>query len=79
VFLLRSRLSHDFYQVLAGKQDMTLYGLRQLVEWSLEHSCLEEDRKADIRRDWELMWDTFCRWILTEYGSLVDEPNTLKL
>jgi adenosine deaminase CECR1 len=76
--VLRSRLSHDFYQILAGKQDMTIHGLRQLAEWSFEHSCLEDDRRAEVRRDWELMWDQFCQWVVAEYGSLVDETNTLK-
>ncbi|KAK0641032.1 hypothetical protein B0T16DRAFT_336559 [Cercophora newfieldiana] len=77
--LFRSRLSHDFYQVLAGKQDMNLHGLRQLAEWSIEHSCLEDDLRAKVRQDWEVMWETFCQWIVTEYGPLVEDTNTLKL
>ncbi|KAL2016930.1 hypothetical protein VTK56DRAFT_2847 [Thermocarpiscus australiensis] len=58
--LFRSRLSHDFYQVLAGKSDMTLHGLRQLIEWSIEHSCMEPELKTEVRKDWEQMWDEFC-------------------
>lgn len=76
----RSRLSHDFYQIMAGKSDMTLHGLRQLAEWSIEHSCLEDDRKAEVRSDWEAMWESFCRWIVKEYAQ-VEEPkegNALK-
>ncbi|KAK0708298.1 adenosine/AMP deaminase [Lasiosphaeris hirsuta] len=64
----RSRLSHDFYQAMAGKSDMTLHGWRQLIEWSLEHSCLEDDRRAKIRQEWETMWQNFCKWIVEEYG-----------
>lgn len=79
----RSRLSHDFYQIMAGKSDMTLHGLRQLAEWSIEHSCLEDDRKAEVRRDWEAMWDSFCRWVVKEYANVVEsstkEGNSLRL
>ncbi|KAJ4175428.1 hypothetical protein NW767_015787, partial [Fusarium falciforme] len=39
--LFRSSLSHDFYQVLVGKPDMSLSGCRQLILWSIEHACLE--------------------------------------
>jgi adenosine deaminase CECR1 len=62
--LFRSRLSHDFYQVMAGKADMTLHGLRQLVEWSLLHSCMEPELMHEVRRDWEKMWDDFCQRIV---------------
>lgn len=78
--LFRSRLSHDFYQVLAGKQDMTLYGLRQLAEWSIEHSCLEAKEKSKVKEAWVDMWDEFCQWVVTKYGPLVDEtPTKLEL
>ncbi|KAL2259094.1 hypothetical protein VTK26DRAFT_7355 [Humicola hyalothermophila] len=62
--LFRSRLSHDFYQVMAGKPDMTLHGLRQLAEWSIEHACMEPRLRAEVRRDWEAMWLAFCRRIV---------------
>jgi adenosine deaminase CECR1 len=55
---------------------MTLYGLRQLAEWSIEHSCLEDEAKDKVKLDWKVMWDKFCRWIVTEYGPLVDETPT---
>ncbi|KAK1759589.1 putative adenosine amp deaminase protein [Echria macrotheca] len=84
--LFKSRLSHDFYQVMAGKADMTIHGLRQLAEWSIEHSCLEDDKKAAVRKDWEVMWGVFCKWIVDNYGHLANEevdeakePNPLKL
>lgn len=77
--LPRSRLSHDFYQTMAGKADMTIHGLRQLAEWSIDHSCLEEERKAAVRKDWESMWDTFCRWVVKEFGPLVGETTAEKL
>lgn len=55
---------------------MSLHGWRQLCEWSIEHSCLEADRKDEIRRDWEDMWIEFCKRIVREYGYLLDEPPT---
>ncbi|KAK3333728.1 hypothetical protein B0T19DRAFT_440462 [Cercophora scortea] len=70
--LFRSRLSHDFYQTMAGKADMTLHGWRQLIEWSIEHSCMEPEQRAEVYRDWVLMWDKFCKWINQEYGHLLD-------
>lgn len=60
----RSTLSHDFYQVMAGKSDMTLHGFRQLIEWSIEHSCMEKDLKDEVRADWEKMWEVFCQDII---------------
>ncbi|KAK4145271.1 uncharacterized protein C8A04DRAFT_35982 [Dichotomopilus funicola] len=63
--LFRSRLSHDFYQVMAGKPDMTLHGLRQLAEWSIKHACLDEPgRREALRADWVRMWDAFCQRII---------------
>ncbi|KAK4180293.1 putative adenosine deaminase-related growth factor [Triangularia setosa] len=62
--LFRSRLSHDFYQVMAGKADMTLHGLRQLIEWSLEHSCMDATERKDVYYSWKTMWETFCRRII---------------
>ncbi|KAK4200850.1 putative adenosine deaminase-related growth factor [Triangularia verruculosa] len=62
--LFRSRLSHDFYQVMAGKADMTLYGLRQLIEWSLEHSCMDSRERKQVFDAWLVMWEEFCQEIV---------------
>ena len=68
----RSRLSHDFYQVMAGKSDMTLHGLRQLVEWSIDHSCMEPDLMKEVRESWGKMWDDFCRRIVNGEFTVKD-------
>lgn len=60
----RSTLSHDFYQVMAGKSDMTLHGFRQLIQWSIEHSCMEPDLKVEVQKDWEKKWEVFCQQII---------------
>ncbi|CAI4219986.1 unnamed protein product [Parascedosporium putredinis] len=67
--LFRSTLSHDFYQVMIGRADMTLHGWRQLVEWSLQHSCMSTEERQGVWRKWEVMWDEFLGWIIAEYGS----------
>ncbi len=74
----RSRLSHDFYQAMAGKGDMTLHGWRQLIEWSIEHSCLEKEQKDSVHSAWKVMWEDFCRWIVAEYKPLLKENTTPK-
>jgi adenosine deaminase CECR1 len=73
----RSRLSHDFYQVLAGKADMTLHGLRQLVEWSIQHSCMEPALRDEVRADWERMWDDFCLRIVR--GEFTFQDDAVKM
>jgi adenosine deaminase CECR1 len=49
---------------MAGKSDMTLYGLRQLVEWSIDHSCMEDALKKEVRQSWKAMWLAFCERIV---------------
>ncbi|KAK3933841.1 adenosine deaminase 2 [Diplogelasinospora grovesii] len=69
--LFRSRLSHDFYQVFAGKNDMTLHGWRQLIEWSIDHSCMQDAERKRVKTAWEGMWDAFCVWIIETYRNKV--------
>ncbi|KAF6819347.1 adenosine/AMP deaminase [Colletotrichum sojae] len=67
--IFRSTLSHDFYQSMIGKTDMTLHGWRQLIEWSLEHSCMSPSELKDVRAKWETLWEEFLDWVITEYKS----------
>ncbi|EKD20370.1 adenosine/AMP deaminase [Drepanopeziza brunnea f. sp. 'multigermtubi' MB_m1] len=64
----KSSLSHDFYQVMIGAESMTLLGWKQLVKWSLEHSCMDPEQLKSVTAVWEVMWDEFCHWIVEEYG-----------
>ncbi|KAK0742372.1 hypothetical protein B0T21DRAFT_361220 [Apiosordaria backusii] len=73
--LFRSRLSHDFYQVMAGKADMTLHGLRQLIEWSIEHSCMDATERKGVSDAWLRMWDKFCQRIV---NGEFDKPQEQK-
>lgn len=67
-----STLSHDFYQVMIGKSNMSLYGWKQLIEWSLQHSCLSKDEYASIHGEWDHQWDKFLDWVIQEV-----EPEVL--
>ncbi|KAL0941767.1 adenosine/AMP deaminase [Colletotrichum truncatum] len=68
--IFRSSLSHDFYQAMVGKTDMTLHGWRQLIEWSLEHSCMSKEELEAVRTEWETRWENFLDWIIFEYGGV---------
>jgi adenosine deaminase CECR1 len=72
----RSRLSHDFYQIIAGKSDMTLHGLRQLIEWSIQHSCMEPKLMEEVRQSWEQKWKEFCEWIIKK--DFTTKPASMK-
>ncbi|CAM1505731.1 Fc.00g113680.m01.CDS01 [Cosmosporella sp. VM-42] len=67
--LFRSSLSHDFYQTMVGKADMGLFGWKQLVMWSLEHACLDNDEYAKVLAQWEQQWERFVRWVISTYGN----------
>lgn len=65
-------MSHEFYQVMVGSPAMNIHGWRQLAEWSIKHSMLSA---ADKLRACEILkgeWDTFCKWIIKEYGPFVE-------
>jgi adenosine deaminase CECR1 len=63
---------------MAGKSDMTLHGLRQLVEWSIDHSCMEPDLMKEVRESWEKMWDDFCQRIVSGDFTIQDEDAKLQ-
>jgi len=60
---------------MAGKPDMTLHGLRQLAEWSIEHSCMEPQLRAEVCASWEGMWDAFCQRIVNGEFTLQDDTD----
>ncbi|KZL86414.1 adenosine amp deaminase, partial [Colletotrichum incanum] len=64
-----SSLPHEFYQVMVGKTDMTLHGWRQLIEWSLDHSCMTKEELSVVRADWEKRWEGFLDWIIAKYST----------
>lgn len=50
---------------------MTLYGWKQLIEWSLQHSCLSKEEYSTIHGDWLRKWDEFLDEVIEEFGSEV--------
>ncbi|KAI1208116.1 Metallo-dependent hydrolase [Annulohypoxylon truncatum] len=54
--LFESTLSHDFYEVMVGNQNMNLFGWRQLAKWSIDHSCLSPIERERILAEWERRW-----------------------
>ncbi|ROW08424.1 hypothetical protein VMCG_03294 [Cytospora schulzeri] len=73
--LFNSTLSHDFYQVMIGKKNMTLFGWKQLIEWSLEHSCMSKDEYGAVHREWAKRWDEFVGEIIKEFGDFDPTPE----
>lgn len=74
----RSSLSHDFYQVMIGSESMSLLGWKQLVKWSLEHSCMSSAELRSVTEVWTTRWNEFCQWIVDEYGprfGIQNSPN----
>ncbi|KAL2275041.1 hypothetical protein FJTKL_02580 [Diaporthe vaccinii] len=72
--LFNSTLSHDFYQAMIGKPDMTLFGWKQLINWSLDHSCLSPAEHRDAQRAWEMRWERFLDEAIEEFGEFdIDE------
>ncbi len=55
---------------MAGKRDMTLFGFRQLIEWSIKHSCMDQRTKTSVHAQWESMWAGFVSRICKgEFGG----------
>ncbi|KAL7953864.1 hypothetical protein V8C34DRAFT_295928 [Trichoderma compactum] len=71
--LFRSSLSHDFYQVMVGKADMGLFGWKQLAMWSIDHACLNEKERENMKYEWNQQWNVFLDWVDTTHGNLVKD------
>jgi hypothetical protein len=61
-----------YYQVMVGKEDMAIYGWRQLIEWSLKHSCMTDKEYQEVWSVWQFEWDHFVRWIIQAYPEAGD-------
>ncbi|CAI6090301.1 unnamed protein product [Clonostachys chloroleuca] len=71
--IFRSTLSHDFYQVMIGKNDMGLAGWKQLILWSIEHSCMNDAERETALEQWNQEWEEFLKWVVLTYRSYRDE------
>lgn len=64
----RSTLSHDFYQVMIGRDDLGLFAWKQLALWSIQHGCLDQAEREKLLGEWELLWEGFLAWVIEKYG-----------
>ncbi|KHN95945.1 adenosine deaminase [Metarhizium album ARSEF 1941] len=70
--LFRSSLSHDYYQTMVGRNDLGLFGLKQLSLWSIQHACLEDDEKKQLLEKWEEQWADYL-------VRMTDKPDSLMM
>jgi adenosine deaminase CECR1 len=57
---------------MVGSPTMSIHGWRQLVEWSIQYSCLSEIDQVEARRILKKTWEEFCQWIVNEYGDYAE-------
>ncbi|KAL1616817.1 hypothetical protein SLS54_008209 [Diplodia seriata] len=65
--LFRADMNHEFYQVMVGTPIMSVHGWRQLIEWSIQYSCLDNDAKKHGFNFFRRQWEEFCQWIVDTY------------
>lgn len=88
-----SGMTHDFWQVLQGWENLGLEGLANLAENSVRYASYEDCSakewqqqlkdgafgsgiRAQRMQEWAKEFETFCAWVVQEYGADVD-INTL--
>jgi adenosine deaminase CECR1 len=57
---------------MVGSTSMSIHGWRQLVEWSIKHSCLSKDEKEHAMQILKREWEEFCQWVIDKYGAHAD-------
>lgn len=65
--IFQSSLAHDFYQVFIGQNNISLFGLKQLVLWSIEHAIFDDKKDRDrLKVVWEKKWVAWVQSIIDE-------------
>ncbi|KAJ5261279.1 Metallo-dependent hydrolase [Penicillium angulare] len=59
--------SHELYQITMGSNKISLSGWKRLAEWSLDHSCMDEEEKTERKRVFQEDWRLFCAWIIETF------------
>ncbi|KAF5879502.1 putative adenosine amp deaminase protein [Botrytis fragariae] len=54
--------------LMIGSESMSLHGWKQLAEWSLEYSCMDDEEKKDVTKEWTTRWRDYCQWIVDKYS-----------
>lgn len=52
---------------MVGKADMSLAGWKQLILWSIEHSCLGDEERDVILQEWNKKWEVFLEYLVDTY------------
>lgn len=48
---------------MIGKADMGLAGWKQLILWSIEHSCMSKEEREETEKEWQVLWKEFLDWV----------------
>lgn len=62
---------------MVGKADMSLFGWKQLILWSIEHSCMSKEEKTKVLAEWEKSWVKFLNWVI-EYHDLTKNEEDIQ-
>lgn len=60
---------------MVSKKDSSLWGWKQLIIESFEHSCMDSKEKASAFGAWNAAWDKFLRWVVQQEGRLLQEKD----
>jgi len=75
--LFSNTVSYEFYQIMVGAPTMNIHGWRQLAEWSIEFSCLNNADKSRAMDIFRQEWEEFCVWIDKEFGPHANKLSAL--
>lgn len=54
---------------------MSLFGWKQLILWSIEHSCMNNEERSKVIAEWEKAWVKFLNWIV-EYHDVTKKEDS---
>ena len=62
-------LSYDFYQLAMASASTTLASLGVLARNSISHTLAQEHEKAAWTAQFDVQWQQFLKWVVTEYDQ----------
>lgn len=78
-----SSLTHDFWQVLQGYDNVGLEGLGDLAETAVRYAAfdgvavgVEEGVRKQRIEEWRQMWERFCAWVCDEFRDWDDDRHS---
>lgn len=64
---------------MVGKSDMTLFGWKQLIQWSLKHACMSPAEYDTVYANWEKRWEKFVAKVVAEYAGELETYEASKM